>query len=147
MALRARTKPACEIAGIDPLRLNEAVFAGHFPCAPETQAGRARVFDVDEIVAARIFADKMRIGLSTSSAGELACRALQEMRQNPGAEWVTFIWGLNGSRVVTAGTFLKEEETLKPIPEKFYQDAINVGAIRRHVIERLEEESSIVGEG
>lgn len=145
MALRARSKLACKIADIDPLRLNEAVFAKHYNCAPETRAGSPRIFDEDGIVALRIFGDKTRIGWSTANAGELACSVLAEIQRNPEAEWVTIIWGINGARVMTSEGFLEEGLTLKPITEKFYQDCINVKAIRSYVRECLEEERTILG--
>lgn len=145
MALRARSKLACQIAGIDPLRLNEAVFAKHYNCAPETRAGSPRIFDEDGIVALRIFGDKTLAGWSTANAGELACSVLAEIRRNPEAEWVTIVWGIGTTRAMTAGEFLKEELTVKPVGEKFYQDCINVKAIRSYVRERLEEERTILG--
>lgn len=40
MALRARSKLACKIADIDPLRLNEAVFAKHYNCASKRAPDR-----------------------------------------------------------------------------------------------------------
>lgn len=144
MALRARTKLACRIAGIDPLRLNEAVFAGHFFCAPETQAGRARVFDVEEIIATRIFADKQRIGVSAATAGALACDILVKMRSAPEADWITIVWGFEGGRVVMPGLF--DENTEFPsIPWKTYEERVSVGRLRRYVIEELKAEANILG--
>ncbi|PJN96335.1 hypothetical protein CNY89_03170 [Amaricoccus sp. HAR-UPW-R2A-40] len=147
MALRARSKLACKIADIDPLRLNEAVFAKHYNCAPETRAGSPRIFDEDGIVALRIFGDKTRIGWSTANAGELACSVLAEIQRNPEAEWVTIIWDIAGRRAMTSEKFLKEEESLTPIDPgwKLYQDCINVKAIRSYVRECLEEERTILG--
>lgn len=145
MELRTRTKLACQIAGIDPLRLNEAVFNGNFLCAPETEAGRARVFKVDDIVALRVFGDSIRVGYTTAAAGKLACRVLAMMRENPAAEWVTITRGLGEFRAVTAGEFLPEDQFVKPVTVKFYQDAINVKELRKFVIEQLEEERTIVG--
>lgn len=144
MALRARTKLACRIAGIDPLRVNEAVFAGHFPCAPQTQAGRARSFDVDEIVALRIFADKQRMGMSTATAGLLACDILAKMREAPEAGWITVVWGFDGGRAVMLGLF-DEKAEFPWLPWKIYEERISVWRLRNHVLEELEAEANVLG--
>jgi hypothetical protein len=75
MGLRAKSKTACEIARIDPLRLNEAIHAGFYPCAPETRPGSSRVYDVDQIVALRIYGVLLGLSLSAERAGYIACEA------------------------------------------------------------------------
>lgn len=70
-----RAKKACELAGIDPGRFNEMVHSGHFPCAPETRPGSARIFDLDQIVALQIFGDLLSLQMPPNRAGQIACSA------------------------------------------------------------------------
>ena len=71
--MKARTKLACSIAGLDPQKMNEAVHFGHLTCVPETSPGVARAFDVDQIVTLMIFANLTRNGMSSAQAGAIAC--------------------------------------------------------------------------
>lgn len=78
MTLRAKSKTACAIARIDPFRLNEAIHAGFYPCAPETRPGSSRVYDVDQIVSLRIYGALLSLSLSAERAGHIACNAYSQ---------------------------------------------------------------------
>ncbi|KUF11670.1 hypothetical protein AVJ23_07945 [Pseudoponticoccus marisrubri] len=79
-----RTKKACEIARVDPARFNEMVHAGHYPCAPQTRPGSARIFDLDQTVALKIFGNLLSMSVAPERAGQIACTAYQmfEGQQN-----------------------------------------------------------------
>ena len=82
-ALRASTKLACEIAGMNPDRLNEAIHAGDYPCAPVTTPGKARSFDVDDIVSLRLYRGFLQAGLNAAAAGHKACMIRRFMADHP----------------------------------------------------------------
>ena len=67
-----RSKVACEIAGLDPQRLNEAIHAGHLMRLPETTAGSARLFRRDDIVTLLIYANLLRVFGNQKVAGQWA---------------------------------------------------------------------------
>lgn len=89
--LRASTKLACQIAGINPDRFNEAVHANFYPCAPETTQGKARSFNADDVVALRIYQRAIDAGMSAAAAGNKACQVRKFMRSNPDAERVFIV--------------------------------------------------------
>ncbi len=69
-----RTKLACEIAEIDPLRLNEAIAAKDgYKCAPETRPGVAREFGEFDLIALYLFRFLSTLGYSQSLASMYAC--------------------------------------------------------------------------
>jgi hypothetical protein len=84
----ATTRLACEIAQTNPDRFNEAVHANTYPCAPKTTPGKARSFDVDDIVALRIYQREMDNGMSAAAAGKKACLVREFMMNHPGARRV-----------------------------------------------------------
>lgn len=90
-SLRASTKLACEIANINPDRFNEAVHASFYPCAPKTTPGKARSFDVDDVVALRLYEQFMGTGMSAASAGAKACLIREYMQANPDAPRVFIV--------------------------------------------------------
>jgi len=69
-----RTKLACEIADIDPLRLNESIAASDgYKCAPETRPGVAREFGEFDLIALYLFRFLTTLGYSQSLASMYAC--------------------------------------------------------------------------
>ena len=69
-----RTKLACEIAEIDPQRLNEAIAAKDgYKCAPQTRAGVAREYDEFDLIALYLFRFLTGVGYSQSLASMYAC--------------------------------------------------------------------------
>lgn len=89
--LRASTRLACEIAGVNPDRFNEAVHANIYPCAPKTTPGKARSFDADDVVALRIYQRSIDNGMSAAKAGDKACKVREFMLCNPEAARVFII--------------------------------------------------------
>lgn len=83
---RATTALACEIAATHPDRFNEAVHAGFYPCAPKTTPGKARSFDVNDIIALRLYQRFMDGGMSAKTAGQKACSIRDFLRQYPDAD-------------------------------------------------------------
>ncbi len=77
---RFRTKLACEIVDMDPLRLNEAIAAKDgYKCAPETTPGRAREFGEFDIIALFIFKFLTNLGYPQNLASMYACGVLEAL--------------------------------------------------------------------
>lgn len=83
---KAATRLACKIANTHPDRFNESVHAGFYPCAPATTAGKARSFDVNDIIALRLYQRFMDGGMSAKTAGQKACSIRDFLRQYPDAD-------------------------------------------------------------
>jgi hypothetical protein len=144
--LRARTKTACRVAGVDPDRFNELVAAGHYPCAPRTTAGVARVFTVNDIVALRVYAYMVDEGTIPSKAGPLACGLAVLLKVQP-----------HTHRAVCVKPSLRSVEWLAS--EEFAFESTHMGGleiisvrewrlepIRARIVHELEEEAAVVGE-
>lgn len=89
--LRATTALACRIAYTHPDRFNEAAASGIYPCAPKTTPGKARSFDVNDIIALRLYQRFIAGGLSAKAAGFKACNIRKFLAQNPEADQVYIV--------------------------------------------------------
>ncbi len=85
---KAATALACEIAGVNADRFNEAVHAGHYPCAPRTTPGKARSFDVNDIITLRLYQRFLDAGMGAKAAGAKACDIRRFLVEHPQAEQV-----------------------------------------------------------
>ncbi|MFC3169852.1 hypothetical protein [Paracoccus fontiphilus] len=89
--LLATTKLACEIANINPDRFNESIHSNFYPCAPKTSPGKARSFNVDDIVALRLYQRSISAGMSAAAAGTKACKVREFMQTSPDASRVYIV--------------------------------------------------------
>ena len=71
--IRLSTSKACRVAGINKDRFNEYVAAGHYPCAPSTIPGRARLFNPDDMLTLFLFKRLIDDGATVQAAGRIAC--------------------------------------------------------------------------
>lgn len=85
------TALACRVARLDRDRFNEAVATGHFNCAPETTAGRARIFHPEDMIALYLYRELLEDGYRKDRAGRVACAVSEAARQNPDAPAITFV--------------------------------------------------------
>ncbi|MDD2869748.1 hypothetical protein [Neomegalonema sp.] len=88
---KATTSLACSIAMTHPDRFNEAVAAGHYPCAPKTIPGRARAFGVADVIALHSYQRFLNQGLSPARAGRKACEIRAFLEEYPDADQVYII--------------------------------------------------------
>ena len=88
VALKTKTRTACAIAGLNSDRLNEATNAKTYHCAPATKPGTAHVFDLDDVVALKVYSELMQDGMTAREAGRNACELRAAMEKNPDAEKV-----------------------------------------------------------
>ncbi|MFN4158614.1 MAG: hypothetical protein ACK4GO_09450 [Gemmobacter sp.] len=142
--LKARTKLACNIAGIDPARFNELVHFNKYPCAPDTTPGSARVFDVDDIIALRIHVMLTDIGMSQEGAGHIACNVLRLIQNNPEAEVVSYLKASNGKGHFAAQE-VNADRRYDGFPDKSLWLSFCIKDHRAFVVAHLNEEASILG--
>lgn len=69
METRLTSVEACQIVGYDRNRLNEAIAAGSYVCAPPTTAGKARMWSFDDLVPLAVFVIGVEDGLGWRDAG------------------------------------------------------------------------------
>jgi len=77
-----RTKLAMEIAGLNPLRFNEYVAAGTYPCAPRTDPGKPRRFREPDLIGLWWFSKMIAEGVSAARAGNVACRLVEYLKES-----------------------------------------------------------------
>jgi hypothetical protein len=147
---------ACRVAGIDRDRFNEHVAAGRYRCAPETTAGRARLFTPDDMLALVLFCDLLKDGLDAVHAGRIACEVSAAARENPDARAISYVrsnmiqsgWSLDrmaipADRVPDPSTWNKD-----PLHGNMIErvQTFNVWQLRQRIAHATEEERSIIGE-
>lgn len=74
---------ACEIAGIDKQRFNEAVSAGNFSCAPKVRKGGTRTFTEEDIIALFVYARLTEQEWPPRVAGSIACEVRSKLETSP----------------------------------------------------------------
>lgn len=90
-AIKLRTGTACKVARLDRDRFNEAVASGLLPCVPETTAGRARVFDPDDMLALWYYRELIEDGYIREKAGRVACAIMHRAKLDPDAETISYV--------------------------------------------------------
>lgn len=146
MSIRVRTGTAVKIAGIDRDRFNEAVSAGRYPCAPKTQAGSARVFDTDDMVALVIYGHALKMGFDLTTAGETACLVRNALGQNPNMNVASYRGFGDGQRVVSVPIDQPVFTHLDGIGYAVSAQVWQIATIRTYIEKEIEIETSIVGE-
>ncbi|SFB82048.1 hypothetical protein [Tropicimonas isoalkanivorans] len=145
---KAATALACKIAGVNSDRFNEAVHAGHYPCAPATSPGRARRFDVNDIIALRLYQQDIESGLSPSKAGHKACEIRAFLLQHPDADQVYIVTPALGSPY-----YLPDFDTTQrhatfagsPSPEIIRVEVLNFHYLRGRIVHEIDDEAMTVG--
>lgn len=61
---------ACRLAKVNPYRLNEAIAAGFYPCAPQTKPGSRRMFSENDAVKLCVFGSLLGDGYPPRAAGK-----------------------------------------------------------------------------
>lgn len=97
--LRATTALAADIARIDRQRFNEAIAAGFYPCAPETIAGRARSFNLEDLIALTVYGHLLREGVTPRHAGAAACGLRSFLVECPGTDHALQVVGNFGAHL------------------------------------------------
>ncbi len=140
--MRARNKLACEIAQLHPDRMNEHIASGDYHCAPSTQAGKPRIYEIDDLVALCTFSHLMKMGIVAKKAGEFACQAFLEFRGTD-AKQVCILRSASGSESVVCG----DEIDLAPIANNtVIKTVIELDRLRAMITDHLERERATLGE-
>lgn len=83
------TVEACNIAGVDRARLNEAIAAGLYPCAPPTTSGKERRFAVEDVAALCVYSGlNMALGVPLNKAGYKAAEFRELFLKHPTAKTI-----------------------------------------------------------
>ncbi|MCD2183500.1 hypothetical protein [Rhizobium sp. GN54] len=106
--IEVTTDVACRIVGMNPLRLNEHVAAGRFPCMPGTIRGRYRVFGIDDLLALWLFRTFLERGFKVKDAGYFACDVAGKARSNPDEPAISVVEYVNGAKSVHVAASVPE---------------------------------------
>lgn len=147
--LRARAGLACDIAGIDPDRFNEAVAAGHYECAPHTTSGVTRKFDLHDLLALKVYGRLLEGGFSPRQAGEKSCALRDFFRSNPDADQVYVLNLALGRPIVLSDFDVKELHSPGPAGsggiEILSVEVWNFHYERGRIVHALNEAANTVG--
>jgi hypothetical protein len=151
---RVTTKLAMRIAGLDPLRFNEAVAGGIYQCAPRTVPGKARTFTETDLHGLYYFARLMEGGFENARAGEIACGLvaflLEHQTDDKPFSRVVYVVSRVRRFFVSAHEFEKMEKTGKEFNATgggaVYSIKFELDFVRERIREAIEEERSIIGE-
>lgn len=146
--MRAKTGLAVEIAKVDRDRFNEAVAAGHYPCAPRTLRGTTRLFEVEDVVALWVYGRLIDEGVPPRNAGSIVCDLLNQVLKND-------VYNEVAEEVVEVRTwavrfFVPSNQPSATVdytagaPVSFRR-TWPLGRVRREIIERLEWERDNLG--
>ncbi len=153
--IRVTTKLAMRIAGLDPLRFNEAVAAGVYQCAPRTVPGKARTFTEIDLHGLYFFARLMEGGMENARAGDIACRLVAFLQENPTAgkpfseSRLIYVVDRLRSFFISAQEYErveKEGKKLNATAGTVYSIKFELDFVRERIREAIEEERSIIGE-
>lgn len=146
------TVTACRIARLDRNRFNEHVAAGNFSCAPATSAGRARLFDPDDMIALWLFRELMEDGFNPQRAGIIACEVAQSARENPAARAISYVQDYFPVRgfaypADSVPDVAKWDEVLFPAGSDIRKvTTFRIGKLRDMIAHYTEEERAVIGD-
>lgn len=152
--LKFRTAVACRIARIDRDRFNEAVAAGNYPCAPRTDRGATRVFDVNDLIALRYYGQLLNFGIAPRTAGYWACELLQAVRCEPETDEIILCFGNEGIEHAVTRESVSQIANETERNQILHGDAffpvlhricVDIRAIRGLVKFEIERELSVIG--
>lgn len=161
---RFRTQIACRIAGIDRDRFNEAVAAGYYPCAPETERGSTRVFDETQLIILFYYARLLDWSYPPRIAGFIACQVYQALQFDPSEDEIVLTYRQKGLANVLLGSAVQSADQDSEVDQRlrgrilakeenkeiraflvFQRVTVDIKNIRAMVRQEIAEELSIVG--
>lgn len=146
--LKIRTKLACEIAGIDPARFNDAIHSNLFPCAPQTRPGASRIFEIEDIIVMRIYRqliDPAGPRFAAEKAGGIACD-IRVRIADPEVKAVSYAVSTSGPGKIMSRALALEDSIFGDGSPIFFAMNFNIGALRAQITEHLNHEQQIFGE-
>lgn len=150
-SLKARTALAAQIARVNRQRLNEAIAEGFYPCAPDTVSGASRVFDVNDIVALRVYGHLLDEGVSPRFAGPMSCNLRDLLREHPAAERVVYVKDSFGSGMWLRLEDFDRDDEFAPSWSNARGDIVSfrewrLKFLRQRIVHELQEEVGGVGD-
>ena len=144
--MNVRNKLACKIAGLNPDRLNEMIASGQYGCAPQTDGGKARIYDRDDIVCLCIFKMLMDAGMSAGRAGHYASDVKFKMGFHSTTH-VSFLRTMAGAEF-TVARGLEGDEEIQSSGPKHMKFVFDINALRAYVASNLkfEDENRLAGD-
>lgn len=144
---RARTPLACSIAATHPDRFNEAFASGFYPCAPKTRPGRARSFDVNDVIALWIYQRFLDEGNSPRRAGMRACEVRSFLEDHPTTDQMFILKPSLGSHLYLPDFDVKKQHMpeMGPAPDVVSIEIWNFGYLRQRIVYQIEEAAKDVG--
>ena len=144
------TLAACRVAGLHRDRFNEHVAAGHFPCAPDTIPGRARLFSPDDMIALHLFRELLDDGFNAQRAGRIACEVALAAQLNPEETAISYVENyFSGGSAHPASSVPAAEDWDKVIfsgVDIRKVTTFRIGKLRKLIAHYTDEERSIIGE-
>jgi hypothetical protein len=148
---RVRSAIAMRVVNLDRLKFNEAVANDHYPCAPFTTSGSARLFAEDDLVALYVFARLLELNVAPRRAGQLACEFKSHLHSR-GEEVVDRVVYVRGQHE----EFFTIPNNYDPDHEKKNRGYPGIGRVVLHIefyvthirsiiAEQIEYENSILG--
>jgi len=126
------------------------VAAGDYPCAPETIAGRGRLFEENDIIALYVCACELRKKeVRPSTAGQIACQVRTVLHERPEANVIAVSRDFVSSRVFIARP-PEGDGNLAPFEITDHPDVLsitsyNIARVRELVQLGIAEEAQIIG--
>ena len=134
---KVSTAIACRIVGLNRDRFNEYVAAGHYPCAPKTVPGRARLFGPDDLLTLMIFKRLTEDGYTVERAGDIACAIGTLAMSYPEARAISYV-----ETYFHGGTAMLTENV--PDPKDWDTVLLSGTDIRKSTTFRIGKERDIV---
>lgn len=141
-----RIKAACRIADIEHQRFNEAVAAGHYPCAPRVARGATRLFNTLDLVALYFYGQLLKQQWPPRLAGRYACIIRDVLERAPDEKSVMVIRTSCGSLEGLAESALTETPRVHHPFKVLQRFSFDIENARSFIDREIEEELSIVGE-
>ncbi|WP_313138107.1 hypothetical protein [Paracoccus jeotgali] len=142
---KATTALACEIATTHPDRFNEAVHAGFYPCAPRTTPGKARRFDVNDIIALRLYQRFLDAGMKGETAGHKACGIRGFLEANPEADQVYIVQPSMGGPRYRDYFDPSKPDVIFDGMDVISVEVWNFHFLRRRIVHEIEDAAKTVG--
>ena len=146
------TRAACRVAKLHPDRLNEYIAAGTYSCAPQTVAGRARVFEPDDMIGLWLFRELMQEGgHSPVKAARIACVVMEACRCWPDEPAMSCVENYFDDVTAMPPSKVPDPETWETVlsgdADIRKVTTFNIAKIRRMIAHYTNQELGLTGEG
>jgi hypothetical protein len=149
MKISVPVAKACDIANINRKRFTEAVATGYYATAPESEHGKSRLFDENEMISLVNYGMRLNEGWPPRLASHFSDLLYQVLDQGGEEEdAVSILVGVPGNRESHPGSKLNgfAAKTTQSTMPTHYQEIINVAWIRKYVRKCVADEPTDQGD-